>query len=98
MCDAEQTAIFNSGNKPNPGVRRAPCKVGAFPAGANPARPLSLRPVKATNTQLETIPMQSNVGSMLRCVGCPQDSLTAALDSAPDPQKIIQFFRIYLHA
>jgi hypothetical protein len=27
------------------GVRRAPCKVGAFPAGANPARPLSLRPV-----------------------------------------------------
>lgn len=25
-------------------VRRAPCKVGAFPAGANPARPLSLRP------------------------------------------------------
>ena len=28
-----------------PRVRRAPCKVGAFPAGANPARPLSLRPV-----------------------------------------------------
>ena len=27
------------------GVRRAPCKVGAFPAGAKPVRPLSLRPV-----------------------------------------------------
>jgi len=25
-------------------IRRAPCKVGAFPAGAKPARPLSLRP------------------------------------------------------
>jgi len=35
-------------------VRRAPCKVGGFPAGANPARPLSFRPVAIGAVMEET--------------------------------------------